>query len=63
MAKMTKPHKDEICEELAVKGTHECIETVHKYIRGEMNVEDCSLKVATIMIMAMKYYAEEVQLN
>ena len=63
MDKMTKPHKDKLCEELAVKGTHECIETVHKYLRGELTIEKCALNVGTIMISAMKYYAEEVQLN
>jgi len=63
MAKMTKPHKDKLCEDLAVKGTHECIETVHKFFRGEITPEECAKTVGTIMISAMKYYAEEVQLN
>jgi len=63
MATMTKPHKDKLCEDLAVKGTHECIETVYKLFRGEIEPEQCAKTVATIMISAMKYYAEDIQLN
>ena len=63
MAKMTKPHNDKLCEDLAVKGTHECSETVHNLFRGELKPEECANTVGTIMISAMKYYAEETQLT
>ena len=60
---MTKPHNDKLSMQLTVKGSKEIIETVTKYVNGEITPEECGNNVGFIMMLAMKHYAEEVQLT
>ena len=60
---ITKPHNDKLCAELTIKGSKEIIETVTKYNNGKITSKECGNNVGFIMMLAMKHYAEEVQLT